>query len=273
MSIPAKKSLQGLLLAALLLLPIHPSAAPQAAAEVTAGSSPRSAIDPRALDALRVAMKTLSEARSFTFRADSTYDILQPSGWMLQFTVTHEFSVRRPDRAHALVLQDDGTKREVWYNGRYLAMHDAAENVYGTLDVPHSLDETLDYLEERQIVRLPVSDLLYSDLTFLETRASDGIYVGESRIGGARCDHLAFGNDEVEWQVWIDRGTKPLFRKFLITYKQQPGKPQFATLLSRWNLSARLPDTLFLFTPPASAERIEFLSLPAPTGRKTEGAK
>lgn len=216
-------------------------------------------------------MKTLREARSFTFRAESTYDVVQRSGRMLQFTATHDFSIRRPDRAHAVVLQDDGSRREVWYNGRHLAMQDGRQNVYGTLAVPHSLDETLDYLEERRIARLPVSDLLYSDLTFLETRASNGVHVGESRVDGATCDHLAFGNDVVDWQVWIDRGPKPLFRKFLISYKRQPGTPQFATRLLRWNLSARLPDSSFRFTPPASAQRIEFLSLPAPTGRKTEG--
>jgi hypothetical protein len=160
-------------------------------------------------------------------------------------------------------MRDDGTRRRVWYKKGNLAIYEDGENVFGTLTTPDNIDDTLDYVEEKGFVRVPVSDLLYSDLSYLETRADSGILVGESRVEGVVCNHLAFRNEVVDWQLWIEKGSKPLFRKFLITYNEQPGQPQFAAVLDRWNFSPKLPDSLFLFSPPEGAEKIRFLSMQA----------
>lgn len=253
----------------LLLLPLpRPAAgaddAGEAASEATSEgvveAAPEAAVDPEAIAILRRATELLSGLKSFSFETESAFDVVQTSGQKLQFTTAQKTFVRRPDRVYSETVRDDGVKRQVYYNGHNLTMYQENEKVYGTIPVPSTIDATLDYVEERGIVRMPVSDLLYSDLSFLEEKADYGDYVGESRVGGVPCDHLAFGNESVDWQLWIQKGKKPLFRKVLIVYKERPGQPQYGARLNAWKLSASLPDSRFLFSPPKDAERIKFLT-------------
>ena len=61
-------------------------------------------------------------------------------------------------------------------------------------------------------------------------------------------------------QVWIAQGEQPLPRRVILTYKNAPGQPQFRADLSEWNLSPKVADNSFTFTPPAGAEQIPFLA-------------
>jgi hypothetical protein len=75
------------------------------------------------------------------------------------------------------------------------------------------------------------------------------------------CDHLAVRTSKgVDFQVWVAQGSEPLPRRIVITYQEEPGQPQFWADLSDWNLSPEISDTLFTFTPPAGADRIQFLA-------------
>ena len=57
----------------------------------------------------------------------------------------------------------------------------------------------------------------------------------------------------IDWQIWIDAGTQMVPRKVVITYKKEPGQPQFTSVLSDWDFSVRLPDRLFVFEAPEGA--------------------
>jgi len=115
-------------------------------------------------------------------------------------------------------------------------MYDEKEKVYGKIPVPDTIDEMLDYLEEVIENPRPLADLLYSDLSPLAKLPVSGAYAGESYVGETACDHLAFRCKSVDWQLWVDRGKKPLIRKIVITYKELPGAPQFAALLDQWDV-------------------------------------
>ena len=72
-----------------------------------------------------------------------------------------------------------------------------------------------------------------------------GKYVGVNDVGGVDCDHLAFSQQEADWQLWIDHSKKPLPRKIVINYKKLPSEPQWAALLSKWSFNRNLPGSLF----------------------------
>ena len=63
----------------------------------------------------------------------------------------------------------------------------------------------------------------------------------------------------IDWQVWIQTGPHPLVRKFVITYKNDEGWPQYTARLSEWNLSPRLSMHHFEYEPPAGADKVDFL--------------
>jgi hypothetical protein len=66
-------------------------------------------------------------------------------------------------------------------------------------------------------------------------------------------NHLAFRGEQVDWQMWIQDGPKPLPLRYVITTKDVPQRPEFAVELSDWNTDASLPDSTFEFKAPENA--------------------
>ena len=86
-----------------------------------------------------------------------------------------------------------------------------------------------------------------------------GFYAGLSAVLGVECHHLAFRGEETDWQIWIENSERPLPKKCVITTKWVAGAPQFTALLTNWDVSPQLKDSLFTFVPPGKAQKIEFL--------------
>ena len=57
-------------------------------------------------------------------------------------------------------------------------------------------------------------------------------------------------------RMWIEETDRPLPHRFVITYREAEGSPQFWAQLTNWDLKPKTPDSLFAFTPPKGAERI-----------------
>ena len=193
-------------------------------------------VDEEALKILQKATDYLTSLERFRLKAATVMDVVQGSGQKLQFGSTVEVTVKRPNRLFGLRTFDNGSIRRFWYNGATATMYEEKGNVYGRIPVPDTIVEMLDYLEEVIKNQRPLADLLYSDLSHLSDLPVSGAYVGESYLEGMACDHLAFRGESVDWQVWVDRGEKPLIRKVVITYKELPGGPQFIAHLEKLTL-------------------------------------
>lgn len=61
----------------------------------------------------------------------------------------------------------------------------------------------------------------------------------------------------------MQQGETPVPRRIAITWEQAPGRPQFRARVTKWELSPKLPDALFVFAPPKGAERVRFHVPPA----------
>jgi hypothetical protein len=70
---------------------------------------------------------------------------------------------------------------------------------------------------------------------------------------------LAFRGNEVDWQIWIQEGSKPLPKKFIITSKWLTGAPQFTVVAKKWDLSPKLTEDFFTFVPPQDGQKIDFI--------------
>jgi hypothetical protein len=137
---------------------------------------------------------------------------------------------------------------------------DRKANLYGSIQVPETIDKVLDAASDKYGINLPIEDLLVSDpYSSAMAGIKGGAYFGKAKILGTRCHHIAFSTDRVDWQLWIEDGPKPLVRKLVITYKQEDTDPQYTAIFTDWDLKARLPDKSFVFTPPKGASGIEVL--------------
>ena len=229
-------------------------------------------VDEEALKILQKATDYLTSLECFRLKTATVMDVVQESGQKLQFGYTLEVTVKRPNRLFGLRTFDNGSIRRFWYDGTTATMYDEKEKAYGKIPVPDTIDEMLDYLEEVTKNPRPLADLLYSDLSHLSDLPVSGVYVGKSYLEGMACDHLAFRGESVDWQVWVDRGEKPLIRKVVITYKELTGGPQFIAHLEQWDIQPEITDSLFQFSPPEGAQRIRVVVL-QPEEEKEGGAQ
>lgn len=216
------------------------------------------AIDPYADELLQNMGETLQSTQDFMFEAETTVDAVSETGQKIQYSGTTTVSVRRPDGLQADSVGDRGS-RSFWYDGRSITLLDRIQNVYATVPAPSKIDQALDYAVEQFGLTTPLVDLVFSDpYAILTENIQTGKYLGLHRVAGKHCHHLAFTQQNIDWQIWLSTGSRPLPCKVLITYKNKPGSPQYIALLTHWDFSSRFTDAMFRFEPPVNASQIEF---------------
>ena len=222
-------------------------------------------MDPKVEEVLKEMGHALTGASAFAFTAEVTLDERHPSGMKIQRSGRRAMAIRRPDRILSDVEGDLGS-RSAWYDGKTIAVLDKAHNTYAVLEVPSSpsnssgpsgIDAALDFVAADYDIVLPLADFIRTDVhESLFSPAELGLYIGLTNVGGIVCHQVALANDFMEWQLWIDAEGDPLPVKFVITYTDEPGEPQFAARFLSWNLSPELPDEAFQFSPPEDARQI-----------------
>jgi hypothetical protein len=215
-------------------------------------------IDPKAEQLFRQMTDYLKSAQSFSFEAEITRDEILPSGQKLQIGATSDYVVRRPNRLQA---NYNGDRRQVsfYYDGTNFTMSDTDKNLYGTVKVAPDIDSLVDQIQDNYGFSLPMGDLMSTNIyTTVSQKASSSRYIGLSKIRGVTCHHLAFTLEHRDLQIWIADSQPPVPCKFIITYKEEPGSPQYTAILYNWDFKERSPDDpRFTFQPPANAQQIE----------------
>ncbi len=231
------------------------------AAEADAPSiSNEALIDAEAIRLLRQMGKYLGAAGEFSFRADITDDAVLSNGQKIQNGGIANVEVRRPNRLHVRYSGDE-RQTQVFYDGKNFTILDMARLVYTKTDVPPTIDAAVDKIFDQYGFSVPIADLVYENpYRILIENVETGFLVGRKSINGRAAFHLAFTQKEVDWQIWIEDGPRPLPLKLLITYKTETGSPQYTAILSSWDFQPRLSEAFAEFYPPPGSDEIEFLS-------------
>jgi len=215
------------------------------------------AIEPEAISALHKMGEFLRNQQNFSVQARSTTDDVISSGQKVQYGGTIDLKVRRPDRLRMDITGDRRNER-IYYDGKNFTVFADRVGYFATFPAPGTLDELKTVLEKRYAFDLPLADLFYwgteHDGTSAIQRATR---VGAANVEGFACDHFAFRQKDVDWELWIEQGGRPVPRKLVITTTTEKAKPQHGMVMN-WDLSAKYDDSLFTFVPPATAHQIEF---------------
>ena len=215
-------------------------------AVVPAGSAKAAPlIDPQVREVMKRVCNELSSAKTITYHAEINFDSVLPSYVKLQYAAAMDTAIQRPDHLAISYKSDLGAK-EIWYDGKTLTIYDPAHRVYASVPAPDSIDAMLTQVTEEKNLSVPLEGFDFSHpCERVYPQIQRGKYVGVNDVGGVDCDHLAFIQQELDWQLWIDHGSNPVPRKIVITYKKLPAQPQWAAVLSNWHFNHVLPASLF----------------------------
>jgi len=216
----------------------------------------KSPIEPRAERILMAALGNLTAAKSYMARGELSNEMQVAGGQRIEYSSTIQAAVRRPDRFWTRI---DGQLRQGanWYDGKTFTHLETGANAYASWPAPSTTDETLDMMKEKLGFLPPLAVLLRDKDKDARKNIQSGIYVGKAVVRGITCSQLAFTQEKIDWQVWID-DVIPVIRRVVITYKKLPGTPRFAVTFTDWDFNATLPDSVFAFEPPPGATRVEF---------------
>jgi hypothetical protein len=208
------------------------------------------------------ACKALASSKAFTFHAEILFDQLLPHAVKVQFAGAMDFALQRPDQLMVDYRSDLGSKT-LWYQGTTsLTILDPSHSVYSILSVPGSIDGMLEQVATSQGLTIPLSDLAFSDpCQNLRKEIIFGGYIGINDVNGVDADHLAFSSSREDLQFWLARSGKPIPLKMVITYRTEPGSPQYMATFSDWQFPAEIPSSRFRATLPKDVKRIEFLKV------------
>jgi hypothetical protein len=211
--------------------------------------------EPEAIAALDKMGRFLRDLKTFSLTAQTATDEILDTGQKLQFGGTLNIHVQAPSRLR-IDVASDLRDRQYFYDGKSVTLFGQRVNYYAEFPAPPTIRETLEVADERYGLEFPLADLFFwgTDKAGV-SEIQQAIHVGEARVGDSECEHYAFRQKDVDWQVWIEKSQTPLPRKLVITTKTERSQPQYVAVL-HWNLQPKLDATVFTFAPPKGAMKI-----------------
>ena len=241
-----------LLLPAVLAQTTAPAAAPAAAPPAA------NAVDPASVQALKDMGASLQALKRFEVSTDVTGERVLRDGQKLQHIAKADLKVVRPGKLRARI-SSARTERELIYDGKTATLYSPAQKYYSTVEMAGSVGDLIEKLEATYAVELPLADLFrWGTPNAPLDKFESAMNAGQDFVGKDLCDHYAFRQGKIDWQIWITAGEQKLPRKVVITNRGDEARPQSVSLIT-WNLKPNLPDATFKFTPVAGAKKIEMI--------------
>jgi hypothetical protein len=216
-------------------------------------------VDPEAERVLHDMSEFLSQQKAFEVEADGSTDVVLENKQKVETNREAHIYVERPNKVR-VDRKGDLADAQIFYDGKTVTIYAKSSNAYAQRPAPPTIDATVDELYDKLDMDLGPGDLLSEnpEKTLMEDVVS-GKYLGRSVIDDVPTHHLAMRGHEIDWELWVEEGSRPLPRKYVITSKKVEGSPQYAVTMSNWKLVADLPDDTFTFTPPEDARKIDFV--------------
>jgi len=229
---------------------------PHAAAGSLTGAQPDSDdIDPDAMATLTKMGTYLRSLKAFQVVASITRDEVMDDGQLVKLDSKVDLLARFPDRLRVEVT-NVRQHRLYLYNGKDFTIYGERVGYYATVPAPATVGKLATVLGDKYGLQLPLEDLFYwGTPQSKEKEITGAMDVGASEIGGVTCEHYAFRQPGLDWQVWVQLGDYPLPRKLVLTTLTDDARPQYSSVLD-WNLAPSYNEAAFEFAPPPDAHKI-----------------
>lgn len=168
----------------------------------------------------------------------------------------YDIYLRGPDKLHLRVTGPFG-ERGYWYDGKELTYFSFTDNLYGTVPAPDNTLATVDAVYKKYGVKFPGGDFFYPTLTDdVLTVFPELLFWGSTPFAGREYIELEAANETDRVHTWI--GAEDHLPYKLVNLSEDPGHAErFEVTFSDWEVNPDLPDSIFRFTAPEGAEKLD----------------
>ena len=214
--------------------------------------------DARAIDVLKKAAAYRTSLDQVVIKSVSFTDARLEAGLMVSNSEEVSVSVDRPGSMRISAFDGETTKGLYFHDG-LLTVSSSANKLYAQADIPKEIDAAMEFALEKLGVEAPLMDLIYKDVSAKLISSDETILylTDKSRVDGTDCHHLAIRGQDVDVQLWVEEGDRPVARKIMITSKWEGGAPRFVANLD-WDTKPQFKPGTFEFKAPEGAVKIEF---------------
>ena len=220
---------------------------------------PQPVRDEQAVTVLKAMSGFLAGLDRFSISGEGSTDSRLDAGLIVANPIEVKLKVQRPGSLH--ISRFDGAETQhLFVDGDSMTLYDTSRGFYASTEVPEGIEAAMGYALEELAIEAPLMDLLHHDVFAHLAGSSDPVLylAGNSRVAGANCHHIAIRNTEVDIQLWVEEGPRPLPRQLILTSKWEGGAPRFVARLD-WNLEPDFAEDAFRFEAPDGVTRIDFL--------------
>lgn len=212
-------------------------------------------MDTAAINALDRMGRYLNGVREMEVSATITIEHVLDDGQKVQNSASADLVAVRPNRLR-LAVNGDRHQRLFLYDGKTFVLWAPALRYYATAAAPESIVLLADTLEERFDIELPLVDLFRWGTPAAPLSDIRGARdLGPAAVGGVTCQHYAFRQDGLDWEVWIQKGEHPLPRRLVLNTLTDDARPQY-TATYAWNMAPSYNNDSFTFVAPPDARAI-----------------
>ena len=241
-----------------------------AGAAVPALAQQAPAVDPAAMAALDRMGAYLRTLKSFQVDVATTNEDVLDDGQKIQYTGRCRSSPG--SRTASAEDANDRRQRMYLYDGKSFTLYGKRLNFYATIPAPPTIGQLAE--RARNQLRRHRSRSWTSSAGARPAGATSGSRrrwtSGRASSRATTCEQYAFRQDDIDWQIWIQKGDYPLPRRLVITTKTDEARPQF-TAVYTWNLAPSFNDAAFTFDPPEGAGRVVIANGPRGPARQVGG--
>jgi hypothetical protein len=195
--------------------------------------------------------------KAISFGYDSIFEVVTKDHQTIALASSGTVDLRRPDKIRA-TRSGGFANVEMLFDGKMLTLLGKNANLYAQMDIPGSVDQLIDELKNKYDRPLPAADLLMTDVYGqLMPDVTDIKDLGSGVIGGVECDHFAFRNKDVDWQIWIAQGEHPYPARYVIKSVTIPDGPQYSIQTRDWKTGDKVAAADFAFANATKAKKID----------------
>jgi len=210
-----------------------------------------------ALQAMSEMSEYLRSLKQFTVTTDISFDEVLDNGQKILLHKVAELSVEKPSKLRATVATEY-TQREFYFDGDVFTIYTPELGYFASFSAPATLKSLVQTAKADYDIDVPLADLfLWGAEGGPSLNVDEAMIVGIDKVNGVSCNHFAFREKEIDWQICIQRDGTPLPLKLVITEKNSASQPQHISIM-KWNTSPDLSSQNYTFSAKEGDQKIAF---------------